>query len=165
MSAGRFRVTRIDGRSNTDVIVDYIKNGEPGRIYGYDELIGALNVGATHSYTLRHLQQIVASGYDRIVKRTERVLQAIPTIGYRLAHANEHGRLAVRRTQKADVQMRHAVLTLENVRWSEMEEQTRKAHEATLMILSGVYQQQKAMDKRLRAVEQSIQEIRASKAG
>lgn len=154
------RISRLDGRSNTQVVIDYVRTGEPGRIYTYDELAAALAVGTTHNYGRAEIAAIVGGAQVRMLRELQRTLFNVRGQGYRLSHANDHNRLALVRTRRADVQMRRGFQTLQNVRWDEMEPEARKVHEGTLMIVGSMYQQQRAMDQRISAVEDAIRGLR-----
>lgn len=151
-----FYIRREDGRSNQQVIIDYVKDGQPGYIYKYDELIAALNDGSPTVHDRRSLYAIVIGCMHRLLEDHQRTLKNIRSTGYQLAHASEHSRLAVIRKHKADLQVRRGLDLLRNVRWDELDPNQRMLHESQLLIISGLYQQQQAFDKRLRKVEDAI---------
>lgn len=155
-----FTVTRLDGRSNAAVLIDYIKDGAPDRLYGYAELGAALEVGSTRRFEPKDVRAVVTAAYPLVLKKLDRALQNVRGVGYRIARAGEHKQLALTRTRRADVQMKRGWQTLQHVRFEEMSEAERLAHEGTLMIVGALYQQQQAMDRRLRAVEDAIRGLR-----
>jgi hypothetical protein len=158
-NSDRFKVTREDGRSNADVVIDLVKDGVPPRVYQYDEIIDALHVGTEHSYTIRDVQGIVARLYPRLLKEQARALHNIRGVGYRIAPAGYHLVLANHRHDKADKQLLRAMQTLEHVRWDEMDANQRMAHEGQLLISAAMYQQMKALERRTSAVEDAIQRV------
>lgn len=158
-SKERFAIRREDGRSNAQVVIEYVKEGEPGRIFTIDELAAALSVGVDHSFEKRSVQAIVRNTTNALEKTYKRTLHAVPTVGYRLAYAKEHMGLACLRQDKANRQLRKGLHILENVRWDEMDENTRQAHEGHLMLTSAIYRNQIALESRMRRVEKSIENL------
>lgn len=163
----RFAITRADGRSNTEVLIDTVGDTPPGTIHRYEDLAAALAVGASHSYSIAQVQRIVACGLRQLGRRCKRTLECIPGVGYRVAYAREHLGLAVRRQDRANSQLRKGLSLLQDVRFEEMDANTRKAHEAQLLIVSSIYQQQTALEARLSRNEQAIADLlsRTSQAG
>lgn len=159
-----FQITRVDGRSNAEVVIDLVKMGAPGEVYTYQQIADALSVGTDHAYGVSEVRTIVAGCYARLLKEQQRALHNVRRVGYRLAHANDHNRLALVRTKKADVQMRRGFETLTHVRWDEMDAEHRKVHEGTLLVVGALYQQQQAMDRRLSAVEAAIRGLKGGAA-
>lgn len=160
MRPARFAIARPDGRSNAQVLIDYVKDGEPGRIYTYEELSIALSHGADHTYSTQDVRAIVTTAYPRILKEHQRALHNIRGQGYRVAFAKEHTALAMTRKRRSDTQLLRGFQTLQHVRIDELDPNARMAHEGTLMIVGGLYQAQQAMDKRLRAVEDAIRSLK-----
>ena len=156
MSRDRFVISRLDGRSNGQVILDLVKAGTPGEVYTYEALGAALSEGTDRAYGVSEVRSVVIGTFSRLLKEQQRTLYNVRGVGYRLAHANEHNQLARVRTRRADVQMRRGFHTLQHVRWDEMDPTARRVHEGTLMVVGALYQQQQAMDRRLRSVEDAI---------
>ena len=154
-----FQSSRDDGRSNAEVIVEYVKDAEPGRIYRYEELAAALSQGASRSYDLVAVRQIVFKANRRLSKAQQRVLENIVHVGYRLAHAKEHCRLAVRHTNKADRQLLRGLDILRNVRWDELDPVQRQITEAHLLVTSAVYEQSKGLERRVRKMEIAVTKL------
>jgi len=155
MSA-RFTITRADGRSNAQVILDYVRDGVPGRLYTYEELGQVLSVGTDRSYDDKAVGGVVRQAAPRLLSEQQRRLHNVKLAGYRLAPASEHMALARHDKRRADTQIRRGVHTLRHVRWDEMDENTRRAHEGHLMITETLYAHQVALDRRLRKVEDAI---------
>lgn len=154
--AEAFKIARRDGRSAAQVIVDCVKNGEPERIYTYDELAAALESESEREYSQTEVGGAVRAAFVRLLKEHQRTLYNVRGVGYRLAHANDHSRLALARKQRADVQMLRGLQTLQNVRLEEMDPANRQAHEGMVMVVGAMHQQLKAVDRRVRAIEQAI---------
>ena len=151
-----FKITRADGRSNQQVILDYVKDGAAGHVYSYDELAQALSVGSNHAYSLREVQGVVAHALVRMLKEQARILHNVRHVGYRLAPGSYHLTLAGERQEKADKQMLRGLQTLQHVRWEEMTPNERLAHQGQLLISGALYQQMKAIERRQTAIEESI---------
>lgn len=150
-----FKITRADGRSNGQVLLEYVNGGEPGRLYAYDELVTALSEGS-HKFTKTDVQRVVRQSTGRLLREQQRRLHAVRTVGYRLAPASEHMVLANGDRRRADVQLRKGLDTLRHVRFEEMDENTRRAHEGHLMVTEAIYANQVALDRRMKKVEEAI---------
>jgi hypothetical protein len=155
-TANPFQITRPDGRSNSQVVIDHVRDGEPGRVYTYDELGAALAEGTDHIYSVDAVRAAVTASCARLLKEHQRALHNVRLVGYRLAYAKDHMGLALIRKRRADVQIKRGLQTLRHVRWDEMDENTRRAHEGHLMITESLVANQMHIEKRLQAVEQAI---------
>lgn len=155
----RFKIVRIDGRSNSQVIIDYVKDGAPGTIYTYDELANALRAGVDRQFERTEVQSIVTSACSRLLKEHSRTLHNVRYKGYRLAPAAYHLTIAHERTSKADRQMQRGVQVLQNVRWNEMDQNQRMAHEGQLIIIGTLCQQMKAFERRQASIESAIRRM------
>lgn len=156
MTTALFAITRSDGRSNAQVLLDYVKDGEPGRVYTFADLGSALDAGTDRRFTTSDVRNVVTAASRRLLREQQRVLHSVRRVGYRIAKASDHRQLALNRTRRADVQLKRGFLTLQHVRWDEMDPTSRKVHEGTLMVVGALYQQQRAMENRLSAVEDAI---------
>jgi len=161
MTCETFRITRMDGRSNQQVILDAVKGGEPGRVYTYQELADVLSKGTGRSYTIQDVQGIVRQAGPRLSKEQARALQNVATVGYRLAHAGEHCKLALIHTRKSEVQLHRGFELLSNVRMDEMDANQRQAHEGHLLITAALYQNQRMMWKKQQLVETALESLKA----
>jgi hypothetical protein len=83
----------------------------------------------------------------------------IRNTGYRIAKANEHGMLANNRKRRADVQVRKGLDILRNVRWDDMDEESRKAHQGQLMVSEGIYGLMQSLAKRQDKLEEVIKDM------
>lgn len=162
MSA-RFEISRPDGRSHQQVIIDYVADGEPDRIYTYDELAGVLRAGFDGDVDRQKVSATVRMAQKRLLETRQRALRNVRKIGYRIAFAKEHRALALVRTRRADVQIRGGLRLMEQVRRDELEPNDRLMHDGMLLIMSGMYQQQHALSKRLSAVERAIKDLTSPK--
>lgn len=150
------KISRLDGRSNGQVILDLVANQAPGTLFSYSDLIAALSAGADKHYARAEVQRIITKTCPRMLKEQARTLHNVPNIGYRIAEAAYHLTLAHDRKSRADQQMLRGVQVLEHVRWDEMDSNQRLAHEGQLLIVGALYQSMKALERRQLAVEQAI---------
>lgn len=154
-----FKITREDGRSNAQVIIDLVEGAEPGTLYRYDELGEALSAGTSRVYGRSDICGAVGQANDRLLREQCRSLHNVRGVGYRLALAVDHRRLALVRKSRADTQLKKGVLMLSNVKWDEMDPASRAAHEATLIMVSAVYEQTRSLERRQSATESVIQKL------
>ena len=159
MDRARFKIARADGRSNTQVVIDLVHGAEPGRVYTYGELCAALNDGTEREYGIPAVRMIVLGSTHMLEKQHQRTLHNVRTVGYRLALAREHMGLAVVRQDRANKQMRKGLHLLQHVRWEEMDENSRRAHEGHLILTSMLYRNQVALEGRVRRAEQAIENL------
>lgn len=150
------RITREDGRSDAQVLLEYLRQGSPGQVYTYAELGEVLSLGQPEALTIPKIRAVCVRIYPRLLREHQRALQNIRCVGYRLAEAHDHARLATGRKHKADRQMQLGYLTLQQVRWEELSPNARLAHEGQLMLLSAVLSQQEALEKRMARIEQVL---------
>jgi hypothetical protein len=155
----KFQVSRTDGRSNAQVIIDLVKGGEPGQIYKYSEIISALETNTAQTYDIPSARNAVYSAHDRLLKECAIALQNIPGVGFRLAPASDHQVIANMRKRRSDTQLKRGLRTLQNVRWNEMDSETRKAHEGTLMVMSVLWANQQALDVRQSRCEKALKRL------
>lgn len=158
-SALTFKASRTDGRSDTRVICDLIKSAAPGDVFTFDQISEALSTGTEREFPKHVVCNVVSRAYAPVLRDTQRALHSVRGVGYRVALASEQEGLARHRKQKSDRQLRRAILTLEQVRFDEMDEQSRAAHMATLVLVSDLMQRQTALEQRQNRVEDMIQKL------
>lgn len=161
MKPAQFANTRADGRSNVQVILDLVRDGEPGQVYPYQRFVEALNVGSNRTYAIRDAQRVIMAGHLRLLREQDRALHNLRGVGYRLAQAKEHMGLALTHKHRADNQLNRGLHLLRHVRWDELDENSRKAHQGTLLLTETLWANQQALEKRLRAVEDAIRTLKA----
>lgn len=152
MSAARFAVTREDGRSNADVLSDLIRGKEPGTVFPYEDLEAALS-HEQKKFDRRGVQAAVYRAFNALLKREARALRNSEGVGYVIVHAKDHRTLALGRKEKADSQIRRGITLLRNVKLDEMDDNSRLAHEGTLLVLSGYMSHQDGLERRMRRIE------------
>src|SRR5262245_9608124 len=122
----RIIISRPDGRSNQQVLIDFVHAAEPGMIFTYDQLMAHLTEGGTHSFTRQEVQQVARVAGTRLLREHQRALLNLTNVGYKLAHANEHTKLAIVRRRRGDSQFKRGYALLKEVRWDELEPNSRK---------------------------------------
>lgn len=155
----KFAVRRSDGRSNTQVVIDLVKDSQPGSLFEYDILAESLSHGTDTTYDRAAVQGIVLRAIRTLQRLYQRTLKNERHVGYRVAHAHEHMDLATWRNEKAERQMKMGLLLLTDVRRDEMTENQLKVHDGLLMIQSAMYHQMMAMERRLGRHDRAIRDL------
>lgn len=151
-----FAITRPDGRSNADVVCDLVSAAPVGHVFDYDSLAEALS-HPEKTFGRRDVLAAISKIQSKISKTTKRALRNVRGTGYRICQASEHREVANWRRDRAAKQIERGVVVLRNVRWDELNEQQRLAHEGTLLLMSGLSAQQKAQESRIDRLEALIQ--------
>jgi len=154
-----FEISRPDGRSQAQVLIDLVRDAQPGQLFEYPVLIDALRYEGGRPVTAADVASVVSRAYGRLLKEHQRALHCVRGRGYRVAPASDQRALAQGRKNRADVQLRVGLNTLRHVRWDELDVEARKAHEATLMVMSAIYEQQRAMERRQNAIEEAVSRL------
>jgi len=156
----RFRNARLDGRSDSEVVIEMVSDATPGTLFEFDAIIAALRRGCPdRDITVTTARQAVARAYTRLLRLHARALVSVTGSGYRLAAAASHQMLAHRRQRRSDTQLRRGLDVLRNVRWDEMDTNSRAAHEGTLLVMSALYENQRALDRRQGKIEAALKSI------
>lgn len=155
----RFRIVRDDGRSNIEVILDMVRDREPGTMFAYDDIATTLEEGTDRTYSRDAVQRIVVAAHKRLLQQQARALINVPTVGYRLAPAAQHVVLSERRKSAAQAQLQRGLNLLQNVRWDEMNPNERAAHEGHLLVMSAVWSQTQAITRRQEHTEKLIRQL------
>ena len=127
-----FEASRPDGRSYQQVVVELVKDQEPGTLYTYDNISQTLSKGMDRILTKAEVQSAVNAAKRRLLWEQKRTLVSIRGVGYRLSHAQDHSPLALSHQRRSYVQMKRGITLLENVRWDELDENARNAHQGSL---------------------------------
>jgi len=154
-----FTISRVDGRSNQQVLIDYVVTREPGYVFTFDELQEELSKGTDREFDRQAVCAVVGQGMSRLLKEYQRRLFSIRGRGYRLSHGNDHMALATTDQRRAAKQQAKALLTLQNAPWEEMDPTVREVTQAHLVLTVGVLANQQALDKRMARIEDSLRGI------
>jgi hypothetical protein len=154
-----FAISRADGRSDAQVICELVRNAAPETVFSYDQLAGALSVGSRRVFDREKVLSVVSRSFNSILRDTQRALLNVAGVGYRVARANEHEGHSRVRKRRSDIQLRRALLTLQQVRWDEMDQASRTAHEGTLVLVSVLMSNQAALERRQSKTEGLIRSL------
>ena len=158
----KFKSSRANGKSNKQVFLELCAKAEAGRLFSFTEIIAALDDGSSRVHSISDVRQIAMGAYRMLLKTQSRAVHSVRGVGYRLAEAREQNGLAMIRKGRADKQFDTAIETLQSVRWDELDPESRKIHQGTLMLYSALDTQQRAMETRLRRVEDAIDKLHAN---
>lgn len=123
-----FTVSRPNGKSSQQVIIELVSEAEPGTVFDYDQFTKSLVYPGSGPFDRKRVQQIVRLTNKRLLREFKRLLRPVNGIGYTIAFAKDHVELAEQRNRKSVRQIKWAVDTLDNVRLDEMTDQQRAVH-------------------------------------
>jgi len=158
-----FKIGRSDGRSGADVLIDIVKQSNAGDIIEYDRIAKELGTGCKKEYSRKDVQSVVCKSERKLATSESRALINIRGKGYKIAPAGEHQRIAGRKKDRAHKLLKRGVMTLKCVRWDEMDDNQRMAHEGQLMIMGAVVSSIDALNHRVSSVEDAINRVINSK--
>jgi hypothetical protein len=121
-----FHPVRADGRSAGQVMFDLVRGAAPDTLFSYDELTEALSKGLAEPVAREAIYRAAADASAMLLREEMRALVVVPTVGYRIARAEEHLPLAKRRRRFAERHMRRGQMTLERTRLDELSDQMRQ---------------------------------------
>jgi hypothetical protein len=154
--SGVARITRPDGRSNQQVVIDLVQSAKPGTLFTFEQLIEELARETDRDFDRTAVTQVVNTANRRLLTTLQRCLHNVRGQGYRVALATDHLRLAEENRRRSRRQLSKGLLKLQNVAWDELPPAAREAHEGTLMIVSAQQAQINAMEKRLSRIEAAL---------
>jgi hypothetical protein len=157
----KFKITRADGRSNQQVVIDLVCKADPGALYTYADISEALAVGTDQAFVSSRVQAIVLKSQPRLLKEHQRALTNLAGFGYKMALAKDHVGLSLIRHRKADSQLQKGLHLLRHVRWNEMDENARTAHTGMLLVTEALYRNQKALERRQTRVEDVLAALKS----
>lgn len=152
----KFEISRDNGKSDAEVLVEFAAKREPGELITYAEFAEALGEGAERAYSLREVQSAVCRTERKLATEKQRALINVRGQGYRIALAGEHQMIAGRKKDRAGVLLKRGLTVLHHVDWASMDDNTRKAHEGQMMVVGALCNAMSGIDARLRAVEDVI---------
>lgn len=155
----RFEIRRADGRSDAQVIIDLVGGKTPGVIFSFAELASALGDGCAREFDEAAVRSAVNRAERRLLSEQSRTLLNVRGHGYKVAHAGEHSLIARNRKARSDVLLRKGMHTLRNVRWDEMDDNQRAAHEGTLLVLGAVMAAHDSIRERQDRIEKRLREV------
>jgi hypothetical protein len=155
----RFAVSRADGRSDTQVLCDLVRTAAPETVFSFEQLADALSEGSRRMFDREEVRSVVSRCYSAVLRDTQRALHNVRGVGYRVARACDHEGISRVRKRRSDTQLRRALLTLQQVRWDEMDAASRTAHEGTLVLMSVLMSNQAALERRQSRTEGLIRSL------
>ena len=148
------------------MLYDLMGAAEPGHVFRFDVMVRTLQEGLPErTVTIDTVRGAANRLHGRLLREQSRALQSVTGVGYRIAEAASHQVIAHGRRRRADTQLRRAVDVLRHVRWDEMDPNARKAHEGTLILVAGLYENQRALGRRQKRVEDVLQQIMQGVSG
>ena len=96
-----FAASRPDGRSDRQVIVDFVAPKQQGDVISHDELITELQNGTDREITQRHIYSAVPAACRVLIREHSMALISLPGDGYRIAEPDEWFQLANQRRRRA----------------------------------------------------------------
>lgn len=154
-----FEITRTDGRSNQQVVIDYVAGKSPGDVFTFEELQEELARRSEREYDRAAVCAAVNQANRRLLREFQRCLHNVRGRGYRLAPAKEHIVLAAGDRRRAHRSQLKGLEKLRNVRWDEMDENARNATQGTLMLMEAFAGNQRALESRVARVEEAIRNL------
>lgn len=158
-----FEPTRSDGRSDRQVIYDYVSDAEPEALFTYKTLIEELSTGLDMDVIVdrRRVYRAITNTNRTLLAEKQRYLQVVREIGYRMLRADEHLPAAIDRKQSAVMKLRQGMELLRGAKIEELDEAQRVLHQGQLMIMSGLYDAVRESHRRHDRQEQVIEDLRA----
>ena len=152
-----FKIARETGFSDAEVLIDLVRSMNPGEILKYDDIAKALAQDSEREYDKRAVQGVVCRSEHKLAVSLSRALMNVQGEGYRIAPACEHQRIAGRKKERASKMLKRGLVVLKNVRWDEMDENQRQAHEGHLMVAAALSEAMSGIEQRLSRIEKAIQ--------
>jgi hypothetical protein len=149
-----FKTTRKDGRSYRSIAADALKDEEPGSTFTYKKIADA--IGLHPRDDLRRIQAAVRSANKPLLKLYNRYAETVPGMGYRIAPAREHIRVAAGFEKKASRQINRSIAVLHNTNLSEMTESERMLHQNQYMIAQAIAASHNYNKRRFDRIEELI---------
>lgn len=151
-----FEISRINGKSDAEVLAEVIAQARPGELILYESLSQRLSEGAVRIYTRRDVQSAICRTERKLATEQRRALINVRGQGYRVAMASEHQMIAGRKKDRAGTMLKRGLTVLQHVDWDAMDDNARKAHEGQLMVMGALHTAMQGIDARLKRVEDVI---------
>lgn len=155
-----FEPSREDGRSDRQVVYDFVKDAEPGTLFLYDDLRGELEHGVAVEITRQRIGRAARAASRLLLKADERALQAVPGHGYRVAHARDHITMAQAHQSRAHTHTETSLTLVTNVREVELTAVERELVRGLRIVLGSIGQMMAASERRQDRFEKVLEEIR-----
>ena len=151
-----FIISRDNGKSDAEVIAEIVEKSNPGDLLTYDFLAEVLSAGTNRRYNRQDVQSSINRSANKISSEYCRAFICVRNQGYRIAKAAEHQLIATSKRERASSLIKRGKQVLDNVDWSAMTENERRAHEGQLMIVGALFSAITGVNSRLKRVEDAI---------
>jgi DNA-binding winged helix-turn-helix (wHTH) protein len=154
------KTSRLDGRSDSQVVYDLASQMKPNDVLTFDELKNALQENVTNvAISKNRVYQAVTNANKNLQKKKNRYLTNVLSVGYKMIPASEH--LAVSRSKKkqAEKKMQSSLQILEYTNWDELTPTQQNLHQKQLMMMKTLYQKVKYHDQRLNETDSIISKL------
>lgn len=155
-----FEITRVDGRSNQEVLIQLVKGAEPETLFTYEELAEALAKGTDRKWARPDVCGVVRASRKRLLDEHSRTLRNVKGKGYKMAHASEHMELSLERRRRGESHMELGLKLLTRVRENELDANMRIAFEGMRNLMVGMVNAISSHEQRLRHIERVIRDNR-----
>jgi hypothetical protein len=152
----RFQITRENGQSDAEVLSGVVDAASNGALLSYQDLSDALSAGASRVYGMKEVQSAVRRAERKLATEHCKALINVRNLGYRIALAGEHQKIAGRKRDRASSLLKRGLMILQHVDWDEMDQNTRQAHEGQLMVIGALHSAMQGLDSRMRRIESAI---------
>lgn len=154
--SGPFEVSRADGRSDRQVVLDMAEGLDPGALLSYAELIEELQSGRDGEMDRHKAASAVRSANHALLSERQRYLRNVRGVGYRVCRADEHLPVAIDKKRTATRRLKESVGILRHTRLDELTSEQRALHQGQLLIASALVQHATEANRRLNATERAI---------
>ena len=155
-----FTPSRADGRSDRQVIYDLTRDAEPGTVFTFDDLVGALQEGLNTEVDNSRAYRAVREANKTLLHEDMRYLRSVRSVGYRMARSDEHMPIAIDKRRSAARKLRDHLKVLRHTRLDELTEGQRVLHERQTILANALVQHASESNRRHDATEKAIAEIR-----
>jgi len=157
---GHFVPSRADGRSDRQVVLDLAQNAEPETMFGYDDLVAALESGIDTDVERERVYRAVGRANRALLRERRRYLRVVPGVGYRMMRSDEHLPLALDQKATAATYLKKGMDLLRHVRLDELDEPHRRLHVGQLLILAAHHQAIESSNRRHSEHDRAINDLR-----
>lgn len=136
------------------VVLDHLTGLHPGEVLTYDELTERLGVADRHA-----LQSVVRRAAREFQRTGKHALVAVPNVGYRVVHPDEHVDLARHHQAKSTRSLVRARSAVVHVDYNGLSPETRALAEATARALAMQIDFNRRIDVRQGRIEDAVRAI------
>lgn len=156
MNAKPFTASRLDGRSDRQVVFELMRDAEPGTLFTFAAIEDALQAGIADSIGRPRACAAVRLAKKTLQQQVNRSVKAVRGRGYRLLMASEHVGVAVTHESRAIKQMKAGLAILQHCRLDEMSESDRTRHQGYTLTMVGTMNALTHQNARLTRIEKVL---------